>query len=119
MPGSSHYIRILNVPPGEAPLWVRQKWVGLELPLTYGDRGRSEAYTSGVLSGPRNRVIALLWRLLGKLDRKSGYAVNAHDALSILEQTAPEAATWWRQNVPRVLARDRKFLFDPSVCELA
>ena len=26
-------IRIVGVPPGEAPLWVREKWLGLELPL--------------------------------------------------------------------------------------
>jgi len=23
-------VRITSVPPGEAPLWVREKWVGLE-----------------------------------------------------------------------------------------
>jgi hypothetical protein len=27
------HVRILTVPPGEAPGWVREKWVGLELPL--------------------------------------------------------------------------------------
>src|SRR5712664_1703512 len=27
------HIRIFAVPPGEAPAWVREKWVGLELPL--------------------------------------------------------------------------------------
>ena len=27
-------VRIVAVPLGEAPLWVREKWVGLELPLT-------------------------------------------------------------------------------------
>jgi hypothetical protein len=26
-------VRIVAVPPGEAPLWVRQKWVGLDLPV--------------------------------------------------------------------------------------
>src|SRR5215471_17510443 len=36
-PGQS--VRILRPPPGEAPLWVREKWVGLELPLAYGARG--------------------------------------------------------------------------------
>ena len=26
-------VRIVAVPPGEAPLWVRQRWVGLDLPV--------------------------------------------------------------------------------------
>ena len=26
-------VRIIAAPPGEAPLWVRQKWVGLDLPV--------------------------------------------------------------------------------------
>jgi len=33
-------IRVIAVPAGEAPPWVREKWVGLELPLTLLTRGR-------------------------------------------------------------------------------
>ena len=34
-------IRIIAAPPGEAPLWVRQKWVGLDLPVArYSGQGR-------------------------------------------------------------------------------
>jgi hypothetical protein len=114
----SSFIRIVSVPPGEAPLWVREKWVGLELPLPYGDSGGRRAITSGVLSGPRNRLIALWWALRGRLERKSGYAVDANEAVRTLEGTAPEAAAWWRQNVPRLQHRKRKFLFAPAVCEV-
>jgi hypothetical protein len=89
------YIRIIAIPAGEAPLWVREKWVGLELPLA--DSGSVvKVFTSGVLSGPRNRLLAIIWRLLGRLKVQTGYPVYVNEALSILKQTAPEAAIWWR-----------------------
>jgi hypothetical protein len=115
---ATSYIRIVTIPPGEAPLWVREKWVGLELPLAGGDRGPRMSFTSGVLSGPRNRLIALWWALLGRLKRQTGYAVDAIEAVRILEATAPDAASWWRQNVPRLQVRKRKFLFHKSACEI-
>src|SRR5580704_4538322 len=43
-------LRIIAVPPGEAPLWVREKWVGLELPVA--QRQSRKFLTSGVLSAP-------------------------------------------------------------------
>jgi hypothetical protein len=97
---------------------VRKKWLGLELPLADGDRGAREVYTSGVLTGPRNQFIAVWRRLLGRLSRKSGYAVNAQEAFAILEGSAPDAAAWWRANVPRLNARGRKLLFSDAACEL-
>ena len=115
----TRYIRIVRPPPGEAPLWVREKWVGLHLPLAYGDRAPRQALTSGVISGPRNRIIAAVWGLLGRLKRQSGYAVDVKEALGVLEKTAPDAASWWRENVPRLAAGNRTFLFDKSVVEIA
>jgi hypothetical protein len=111
-------IRITNVPPGEAPQWVREKWVGLVLPLATCRSKPRMAYTSGVLSGPPNRFAAIWWGLRGRLERQSGYAVDASAALAILERTAPDAASWWRANVPRLLARRRRFMFRTSDCEL-
>ena len=111
-------IRITGVPPGEAPQWVREKWVGLVLPLATGRSRPLTAMTSGVLSGPPNRLAAFLWGLLGRLEQQSGYAVEASAALAILERTAPDAASWWRENVPRLFSRRRKFLFRTSDCEL-
>jgi hypothetical protein len=102
----------------DAPQWVREKWLGPELPLACGDSGARQAITSGVLSGPRNRLIALWWALRGRLEGKSGYAVDANEAVRIFEGTAPEAAAWWRQNVPRLQHGKRKFLFAPAVCEV-
>lgn len=118
MGSATSYIRIVSIPPGEAPLWVRERWVGLELPLADGDRGPRQTYTSGVLSGPRNRLIALWWALRGRLKRQAGYAVDAIEAVRILEATAPDAASWWRQNVPRLQRRKRKFLFHKSACQM-
>jgi hypothetical protein len=112
------YIRIKSVPAGEAPQWVREKWVGLVLPLATWRRMPLTAMTSGVLSGPPNRLAALWWGLRGRLERQSGYAVDASEALAILERTAPDAASWWRENVPRVRAGRRKFLFRTSDCQL-
>jgi hypothetical protein len=112
------YIRIKSVPAGEAPQWVREKWVGLVLPLATWRRRPFTATTSGVLSGPPNRLAALWWGLRGRLKRQSGYAVYASEALAILERTAPDAAAWWRENVPRLQAGPRKFLFRTSDCQL-
>lgn len=110
-------IRIVAVPDGEAPLWVREKWRGLELPLARGEDKPDTVHTSGVLSGPRNRFVALLWGLMGRLKKETGFAVEVAAALDILEPTAPEAARWWRENVPRLMRPRRKFLFHASVCE--
>lgn len=118
MPTASSFVRIVSVPPGEAPLWVRERWVGLQLPLAGHDHGPREVFTSGVLSGPRNRLIALWWGLRGRLPRKTGYAVDAIEAVRVLEGTAPDAAAWWRDNVPRVQRRRQKLLFAPSACEI-
>ena len=86
------YIRIIAIPAGEAPLWVREKWVGLELPLADGKNAAQQVFTSGVLSGPRNRFLAIIWGLLGRLKVQSGYPVYVNEALGVLEQTAPDAA---------------------------
>ena len=44
-------IRIVSVPAGQAPLWVRQKWVGLELPLSLRHTPVT-TFTRGVLTKP-------------------------------------------------------------------
>ena len=111
-------IRIVRVPPGEAPLWVREKWVGLELPLARGESGPRHVLTSGVVSGPHNRFAALWRALLGRLEDKAGYAVYVIDALAVLEKTAPDAVEWWQTNAPHLVNRRRKFLFQQAACEL-
>jgi hypothetical protein len=116
------YIRIISVPPGEAPLWVREKWVGLELPLADFTRRPRNYYGFGVLSAPRTRNWLVIWwwalRGWGGLERHTGYSVNADEAVRHLETTAPDAAAWWRQNAPHTLGLWRKFVFAQSACRM-
>jgi len=84
----AHCIRIVSVPPGEAPLWVREKWVGLQLPLVPGKAKPGSFRTSGVLTGPRNSL-SRIWRLIaGQMPRQTGYAVDVDAALQVLDETA-------------------------------
>jgi hypothetical protein len=117
MSTDARYIRIVSVPPGEAPLWVREKWVGLELPLVPGRWAPGPFRTSGVLTRPRNPFSAIWRRLTGRMPQRSGYAVDAAEAVNVLERTAPEAARWWRENAPGIIAHHRHFLFRATNCE--
>jgi hypothetical protein len=96
-------IRIVAIPPGEAPEEVRRAWVGLVLPLAKQTRGPLLARGFGVLSGRGQPTY--------------GYAVPAARAVEILSQHAPEAAAWWTQNVPHNLRPGRVFLFHAEVCQ--
>src|SRR5882672_3837831 len=110
-------IRIIACPPGEAPLSVRLAWVGLELPLTPARATRQLAMTSGVLSVPRGwwpRVAALV---RGRYGVQTGYAVNARDAVNLLQAKDPAAAAWWRQHCAHLLEGKRWFLFPTETCE--
>jgi hypothetical protein len=110
-------IRIVGIPPGEAPLWVRQEWVGLELPLTRYVKPK-DVFTFGVLSGPSN-CLGQIWALLrGRADRTVGYAVEGARAVEILRAKNPDAARWWHEHAPQYLAPRRYLLFHEHVCEV-
>ncbi len=96
-------IRIIAVPPGEAPEEVRRAWVGLVLPLAKRTRGPLLARSFGVLTGRGQQTY--------------GYAVPSRQAVEILSRHAPEAAEWWVQNVPQFLRPDRLFIFHAEVCQ--
>jgi hypothetical protein len=109
-------IRIVDVPPGEAPECVRKSWVGLVLPLAEGETGPRVFHTSGVLTGPKS-LLASLWHLLtGKYDRVYGYVVDASLALDLLAEHSPEAANWWNENTPYGQP-GRWFVFHAEACE--
>lgn len=95
----SKRVRIISVPPGQAPGWVRKAWVGLELPLAEEPQG-------GVQFGA----------LRGKPENLGGYHVPSEEALAILEQKNPKAAKWWR-DIWGSCFPDH-FVFKREVCEL-
>jgi len=97
-------IRIVAVPPGEAPEDVRQAWVGLELPLAAGERGPSTGSVVGVVSKNVQSPMP-------------GYAVDGRIAVESLASAAPEAAQWWRENAAHVLAAGYQLVFPVEVCE--
>src|SRR5215469_5604551 len=105
-------VRIVALPPGEAPQWVREKWIGLELPIV----GQGGVYRGvGVTSRPT--FLGRLWRTFsGKAEMIDGYVVDARRAVEILEAAHPEAAAWWRENTPRILAQGRRFIFKRDSC---
>jgi hypothetical protein len=109
-------IRIVSVPPGEAPLAIREAWIGLELPSLRKQPGRYLG--SGVLSGPRSLAQSLIRLLTFRTTLHGGYIVPALPAVEILERSNPAAARWWRENTPH-LVRSRRFLvFSVECCEL-
>src|SRR5215472_13745563 len=110
-------VRIIACPPGEAPLSVRLAWVGMELPLTPERSGWQLALTSGVVSGPRgvwSRIAALF---LDRYGMRTGYAVNAREAVDLLETKDPVASAWWREHCGHLLDGKRCFLFPTESCE--
>jgi len=111
-------VRIIAVPAGEAPAWVREKWVGLELPLAQWSTVASSRHTFGVLSGPRGFVAQLLGLIGGQFERKRGFKVNAMKAVAILEKTSPEAAQWWRTNATHLMKPSRSLQFEEQVCKV-
>ena len=108
-------VRINSTPPGEAPTPIREAWVGLALPLVY-ERPR-RFLGSGVLSGPDGIIATIVHLLTFRLHAQTGYVVPSLAAIEILEKSNPDAARWWRENVPRALRPRHKFLFDTACCE--
>src|SRR5436190_16447249 len=102
-------IRIVTCPPGEAPLAVRLAWVGLELPVT--PTSRKLAMISGVLSAPRSLWQGLAALFTGGYGVRTGYAVNARDAVNLLNAKDSTAAAWWREHCAHLLDGKRMFLF--------
>jgi len=118
MPGDHQTIEIVFPPAGEAPLWVREKWIGLRLPVVLREAKPVRVLTSGVLTGPKSLLAALARLLLGRYRRQRGYAVEVLTAIAALEQVSPDAARWWRENTPHLLKPKRYFLFEERACRV-
>ncbi len=109
-------IKIVATPPGEAPEPIREAWVGLVLPLVVPSVRQMWA-AGGVLTMPKTVWGEWLRRLLGLGKFESGYIVDVATAIALLERSAPQAAQWWRENTPHLLARVHYFIFAPDVCQ--
>jgi len=111
-------IRIVAAPPGEAPLWVREKWVGLDLPVT-----RYSACSGflglSVPSTPRSWLGQWAAVVRGRAEPVAGYAVEASPAVGILSTVSAEAAAWWREHAPHLIAPRRYLVFHEEVCRVA
>ncbi|MGI4788689.1 MAG: hypothetical protein ACRYFS_07540 [Janthinobacterium lividum] len=108
-------IKIIAVPPGEAPQQVREAWVGIVLPLALP--GQARGLNAGVLTGPKTSLARLWWRLTKRGSSGVGYLVESAVAISLLSERHPWAAQWWQQNAPDFLKAERRFMFAAEVCE--
>lgn len=108
-------VRIVRPPSGEAPLWVREAWVGLTLPLK--EASLRTLPSIGVLSGPKSSLGWLWTSLTGAPVTVTGYLTSAAEAIEILAKSRPEAAKWWRENAPKFLREEAEFLFEAPACE--
>jgi len=93
-------IKIIKKPLGEEPDWVKQVWIGLEIPVikgAYAQKGGQEVVS-------------------GDFRAADNYATHANEALDILKAKNPDAEKWWRDNVD--LVGVDYIAFDQSVCKL-
>jgi hypothetical protein len=110
------FIRIIAMPPGEAPEEVRRAWIGLDLPLAAGETGPRVIANQGVLSGARTFLAILRARLAGRTRLEYGYVIDGQQALVLLAEKAPWAAQWWRECAPHTWNPGYKFVFSAEIC---
>lgn len=103
-PGQHGVIRVVSVPPGEAPESVRRAWVGLDLPLLPGQDKIKLHPSFQVLSGEEAHPVP-------------SYAVDGQAAVRVLRAAHPEAAEWWQVNAKWVMEPGAQFVFPATVCE--
>jgi hypothetical protein len=108
------WIRIVQRPDGEAPEWVRDAWIGLELPLKKA--GPVRCRTVGVLTAPRTRFGLWCAVLLGRSRMISGYLTDAHASVGILQRHNPTASMWWKTKAADHVQPGCEFIFDLPAC---
>lgn len=113
--GKTFRIRIVRRSEGEAPDWVRDAWIGVEIPLLAPDAVSTFGF--GVLSGPKNIVLDCFLGLIGRAKPIAGYVVAADTAVDCLMEHAPAAAGWWREQAPYLVRKGARFIFDSPACE--
>lgn len=116
--GRVQAVRIVNVPDGDAPLWVRQAWIGLTLPLSDGMDGPILCLTESVLAS-QGWFSRLVRSLVGTGRQDEGYVVDVCEALAVLRASRPDAAGWWSDHCRRAIVRHDRFVFNRAACESA
>jgi len=112
---SSMQITITRRPIGEAPEWVRDAWIDLTLPTSQSSEKHWRGV--GVLTGP-TKALQLWWALFrGRTVPVTGYLVDSKIAVGLLAEKNADAAQWWRENTPELIASGRGFIFDADACE--
>jgi hypothetical protein len=113
------HIRIIGIPPGEAPERIRAAWVGVTLPLADipGPQPGIRA-TAGVLGKDRS-----LWSRLKHLfgvptveQPAPVYVVDVIAAIESLRSQSPVAVEWWERHTPNLLKPGKRFCFDATCC---
>jgi hypothetical protein len=112
-------VRIIAVPPGEAPLEVRQAWVGLVLPIDERFGGLPvRVPVFGVRTAPTS-MLARMWAMItGGARLVDGYVLDPQRCVDILEDHDRKAAMWWRDYAPHMLKKGKRFVFPANVCEV-
>jgi hypothetical protein len=115
---SAKKIRIIAVPPGEAPEYIRQAWVGVVIPLPPPPLDQKRSIPSaGVLSGPKTPLGQMSALVRGKGFQRYGYTVEAIDAVEALAKKDAKAAEWWQKNASFRMKKGQMFVFAADVCE--
>jgi len=96
-------IRVVSIPPGDAPEDIRRAWVGLVLPIPTS--GASTGRTVGVLSGEPE-------------DEPAGFPVDGRVAVEALAKRFPDAAQWWRTHARHVTSAGYQLVFPAEVARL-
>lgn len=93
-------IKIIAIPPGQAPLAIRQQWIGITLPVA--ENLPSNTIEMGVLGG--------------KPENSGGYPVETIIAIQELKKKSIESAKWWEFHVD---PKQMPWLsFQRTVCEI-
>ena len=96
------FVRIIKRPAGQAPAEIRDKWIGLVLPVIEKTGG---GLFRGLITGQP------------VLDQVGGYVIRWSDAMNALASKSLETKKWWEKNV---YARPHPpaLIFDQECCEI-
>jgi hypothetical protein len=114
------HIRIIEIPPGEAPERIRAAWVGVTIQLADIPEPQPSIWsTTGVL-GREHGLLARFKSLFGVPVAEQpnvAYVVDVIAAIESLRAQSPSAAAWWERRTPHLLKLGKRFCFAASCCE--